>query len=1829
MDVNRHPRQQTGNSADPTLDIETRLAGHIPASGSRAARGRTQAPATTTGLPLGFAGRTALGAAGDLRVAMVNAAAVAAAEVRRRTRRVVAVVLATILSLGGVILPAAALVVQPSPSFGGFEVDGNMVLNRTGTIDWANSGAIPVPDDLIDSAFQGSSKELDPANWVCQSKLGGVTPGKDNLLRAYVNPRISGTSAYLDLAFVRQEGEGDTHINFEFNKSGVVAPYAEGPCPIPRAVGDLLFTYDFGGTSDPTSTVRVWRWNGSDWLDLPLPVNAAAATNNAAAITDPLNGDAVIPPRTFGELSVDLSLIPGFAPSCPGLGFVNVRSRSSGSSFTSALQDKLPTTAVDLSTCGSIKLKKVDDKGQPLAGATFGLYAGTNTTVSPVLTCLTDATGICSFPVVAPGAYTVKEISAPAGYTPSPTPIPVTVSFRQAVDLTGDPVTNPLILGAVKIVKTNTANGAPVAGIKFQLLNLGTSIVAKTRSGSAAECTTAIVDGVASCTIDGMVPGTYTLHEVASTVPATMTAVADQTVVVTGGETLTVNIADPVKPRNIELTKKVNGLDAVTIHSGDPVTYTLVAKNTGDVPIDVTSLTDSTLVGTTTAPVVLPAGCLTTVTTVFYIAPGASQDLCSYKANPTDDVKNTAVVVGTDEFGRTATDDDSVVVDVIKPAITLVKTVNGVHSITVTPDTPLSYLITITNTGDTNLTVDSFTDVETTRGTISTTCPQKDAVLAVGAVATCTYTSTAPSGGVSDTAAIFARDSLGRVVDANDTAVVIVLTPGLTIDKLVNGHKEVTVHEGDTLNYSITVKNTGDAPLVLTAFTDQVGIDPATVPADCAAKLLLTVALAPGGTRTCAYSVTAGQSDRPNTAIVTGFEPVLKTTLRSQSTALAHVIKPQIDIAKTVTPTQAHEGDPVSYNLVITNPGTTAVTLTALSDVLKAKTGAVLSTTDILKSCKFSTLLLEPGQSVLCTYAGTARADDTTNRATVTAVDSLGGDKGTVTDFADAALDVIHPAIELTKTVSPAVVHSGNDVTYTITIKNTGDTPLKLLTLTDQVTGSVLRNILDSCGYDTTASLQPSEVLPSCTYVTKTGTTDIENIAIVRAIDIVGGVKGTVTDDGKAVVEVLNPGIHIEKTASPTAVHPNDLVTYHLVITNTGDTPLTVTRLSDLANGANVLLSQQCLGLVGDTLGLTDVLECDYTVPAGTADIHNVATVVGVDKLTLPVSDDDFADVEVLVPSILVTKDADRAQAHPTDVITYTVTITNTGDTPLRLTSLTDAVNGGAASNILEACNLSTETVLDPGASTLPCTYTAVAGTVDLNNVVLVTAVDKLGKEVRDDDPAFVEVIEPAIVIDKTVDKPLAHAGDTLTYTLVVTNTGDTALKIISLDDAVNGAPASSLAQCGIIGMTLEAKMSVRCVYTATAGVNDTTNVAKVSGIDVLNKKVTDDDDAVVDVLNPAITIDKSVDQPLVHTGDSVTYTLVITNTGDTPLTITALDDAVNGAPADSLTKCGVIGKVLDPKGTFTCNYTAVTKTVDLRNVATVVGKDKLDKSVTDDDDATVDVTNPGIEIVKTVDKPVVHVGDTVTYTLVITNTGSHALTITALDDAVNGAPANSLTACGVIGKVLAAKASVTCSYTAVAGTVDLVNVATVKGKDTLDKVVVDDDDAVVDVVNPAITIVKTANVSSISGTSGPVVFQFLVTNTGDTALTDIKVTDDILGDIGTIARLSPGESASLTKAATVREDRPENIGKASGKDVLGKVVEATDNELITFVQGEVLVRPLPESAPPAPAPAPAPRPLARTGVNAARQLQVALTLIVLGGIAVLPERIRRRRRLV
>ena len=127
-------------------------------------------------------------------------------------------------------------------------------------------------------------------------------------------------------------------------------------------------------------------------------------------------------------------------------------------------------TVVNERIDGTVSVKKVDETGDALAGATFGLFpvdaSGVAASV-PVMSATSGSDGVATFTNVHWGVYRVKETSAPEGYTLSDTALTVTVDAQHLTVAAGT-VTDRPITGTVILTKTSD-DGTPLADVEFAL----------------------------------------------------------------------------------------------------------------------------------------------------------------------------------------------------------------------------------------------------------------------------------------------------------------------------------------------------------------------------------------------------------------------------------------------------------------------------------------------------------------------------------------------------------------------------------------------------------------------------------------------------------------------------------------------------------------------------------------------------------------------------------------------------------------------------------------------------------------------------------------------------------------------------------------------------------------------------------------------------------------------------------------------------------------------------------------------------------------------------------------------------------------------------------------------------------------------------------------------------------------------------------------------------------------------------------------------------------------------------------------------------------------
>ena len=913
------------------------------------------------------------------------------------------------------------------------------------------------------------------------------SPGKGNILRAYANLSVtaSPTAAFLNLSFVRQDGNGDAHVNFEFNKVATPPP-SGADCPLVRSVGDFLVTYDFPGGSSPAA-VRAWTWDGTEWDERALSTSDAAAASNTSAITDALSGQAAVGVREFGELSLNL-MAAGLSGvvGCPAKAAVlNVRSRSS-ESITSALQDKVPTTQFSLDTCGKIVLHKVDNHvpANALGGATFGLYANATASGAPMATCLSSAAGTCTFNSVAPGSYSVKETAAPAGYQPDPSVRTVTVGFSQTVDVATRFV-DPRDTGFVHIVKqlrdgaghvvapadTHTLDGTTFVVYRDAnsngALDLGETAALWPDEVAPAFCT--VMAGAGSCDIGPLPTGSYRIHETVT--PVGTTAGPDVNVTIQKGDAdhaISATYVNLLPSLNIGLVKS----GPATAHVGDVVTYTFSASTSGP-RLHGVSLVDLVPTGCTT-PLVGPTS---DNGDGFLIVGESWQWTCNHtiSAPDGDPVVNTARVAGFDDFGRTVNATDSHSVDVIHPAITVVKT----GAATAHAGDVVSYSFAVTNTGDVVLAGIGVTDNKL--GSVGTI-----ASLAVGATTTLTKDFTVPAGtAVDNVATACGKDPLQLEVCDTDDHHLVVIHPAITVEK----SGPATAHAGDIVTYSFAVTNTGDVPLTAVAVSDdKVG----------AIGTIASLAVGATATLTKTFAVPSGDAV-DNVATACGKDPLQLQVCDTDDHHLV-VVHPSIQVVKAGM-TSAHVGDVVFYTFAVTNTGDVPLTSVVVTDNKLGAVGTIAS--------------LAVGGSTTITKDFTVPAGNAVDNIAT----ACGNDPSQVNvcDTDDHHLVILHPAIQVVKSAA-TTAHVGDVVAYSFAVTNTGDVALTDVAVSDDKLGAV--GTIPSLAVGATTTLTKNFTVPAGSSVDNIATACGDDPLALEVCD---------TDDHHLVI--LHPAIEVVKSA--------------------------------------------------------------------------------------------------------------------------------------------------------------------------------------------------------------------------------------------------------------------------------------------------------------------------------------------------------------------------------------------------------------------------------------------------------------------------------------------------------------------------------------------------------------------------------------------------------------------------------------------------------------------------------------------------------------------------
>lgn len=414
-----------------------------------------------------------------------------------------------------------------------------------------------------------------------------------------------------------------------------------------------------------------------------------------------------------------------------------------------------------------------------------------------------------------------------------------------------------------------------------------------------------------------------------------------------------------------------------------------------------------------------------------------------------------------------------------------------------------------------------------------------------------------------------------------------------------------------------------------------------------------------------------------------------------------------------------------------------------------------------------------------------------------------------------------------------------------------------------------------------------------------------------------------------------NPSIRVTKNANKHVFRPGETVTYHVTVTNTGDTDLENVTLTDVMDGNQD--TKRTVGTI-DLLkeGETQEFEYDYEIPADkprNSVINNVVTAVGTspeEKGTVKngeisldycipsqeVTDNDVEKVKVVGNDITVVKNADKKSYVPGETITYTIDVVNTADRTLYDVNVTDVfTSNGVDTRDLKYLDsdmpdrmyetaeglLFIKYLLPGDDAQLRYQYTIPE---DFMEREITNKVHVDGEDRRTDEPNIMLV--KSLSYGEHIGSYVHAPGDLVDYYMTVTNNGKVDLYDVVVEDSLNGTWVDD----NHIGdLAVGESKVLRYQYSVPGDTPDGTKIPNTANVigkaDIVdedgNKKVqevTDEDDEEIIIkvdtheFVPHISIKKTVvGNYILNPGETAIYQLVITNDGNMDLVNCMLED--------------------------------------------------------------------------------------------------------------------------------------------------------------------------------------------------------------------------------------------------------------------------------------------------------------------------------------------------
>ncbi|WP_157078626.1 beta strand repeat-containing protein, partial [Methanobrevibacter filiformis] len=745
----------------------------------------------------------------------------------------------------------------------------------------------------------------------------------------------------------------------------------------------------------------------------------------------------------------------------------------------------------------------------------------------------------------------------------------------------------------------------------------------------------------------------------------------------------------------------------------------------------------------------------------------------------------------------------------------------------------------------------------------------------------------------------------------------------------------------------------------------------------------------------------------------------------------------------------ANIGDVITYTITVSNNGFGNATGVYVTDLLNASVLSFVGSNGSYDNVTgvWSIGDLGAGEAVALSITVVIIGNGTViNTASVTVdQNNTNVDNGSDNETINVSNNVNVSVVKVSNTTGSANI--GDIITYTITVSNNGSGNATGVYVTDLLNASVLSFVGSNGSYDNNTGVWSIGSLGAG-----------ESVALSITVVIIG--NGTVTNTASVTVDQNNTNtnngsdnetinvsnnvnVSVVKVSNTTGTaNIGDIITYTITVTNNGSGNATGVYVNDLLNttvlsfvGSNGSYDDVTgVWSIGD-LGAGESVALSITVVIiGNGTVINTAS-VSVDQNNTNVdngSDNETINVSNNVNVSVVKVSNTTGSANIGDIITYTITVSNNGSGNATGVYVTDLLNttvlSFVSSNGSYDNNTGVWTIGDLGAGeTVALNITVV---IIGNGTVINTAsvsVDQNNTNVdngSDNETIIVSNNVNVSVVKVSNTTGAANIGDVITYTIIVSNNGSGNATGVYVTDLLNTTVLSFVSSNGYydnntgiwtIGSLGAGETIALSITVVIIGNGTVINTASVT-VDQNNTNTNNGSD------NETINVTNNVNVSVVkvsnttgsaNIGDTVTYTIIVSNNGSGNATGVFVTDVLN---ASVLSFVGSNGSYDNNTGVWSIGSLGAGETVALSITVVIIGNGTVintasvivDQNNTNvdngSDNETINVSNNvNVGVVKVSNTTgTANIGDIITYTITVSNNGSGNATGVYVTDVLN-----------------------------------------------------------------------------------------------------------------------------------------------------------------------------------------------------------------------------------